>query len=175
MKRAFDILPPFIPEKIISSPKRKKGNCLPTMLMTGVFIVASFLIVSALQNPKSFETKVPSPTKSNSTNSNFELFNAEGQSNLTSQPTNTLRLLNASGKDEALNQAETLLTKANFTIEQKRKADNLYDQTVVYYKKTDAKLAQSVADSLAPAFQAKIEESDNLSPTYNILVILGQK
>lgn len=115
-------------------------------------------------------TQTPTPNQSN-----FELFDDSGQSNLTQDTVLTIRILNASSEAEPAEKAKKLLTDAGQKIEQIGQSENLYEQTIIYYKKDRVNDGDRVKNALKTGFQTKVQESENLGSTYDVLVIVGRK
>lgn len=170
MAKFFDIRPPKPKPTPAPAPRRNRRGC-------GWFVVLILLVLIGL-----FAWQMPSQSVSNGTKTsstpnqnNFELFDQSGQSNLTKDNVWTVRILNASGGEELVPKAQKLLTDAGLKIEQVGKSENLYEQTIIYYKKDQEIAGQKVNDLLKSDFLAKLQESENLGSTYDVLVIVGQK
>ncbi len=170
MSRFFDIQPPRPKPAPRPEPRRPKRNSGLFLLIALIIIIIIFGL--QLSNTKVASDAAPTPT---SDGTNFELFDPAGQSNLTQEKTLTVRILNASGEEPPAETAKKLLTDAGVKIEQVGKSVNLYEQTIIYYKKDALSQGQKVEGVLKNSFQAKLQESDNLGTTYDVLVIVGQK
>ena len=188
-QKVFDILPPYPKEEPRTyhhhnSDKTKKEK-VKTQHNFLIFIFGLFFIVVlfGLVKLENFNgsglTIKTSSTKTDDTSkasNQFELFDNQGQSNLTntSQPT-SVRLLDGATKTDSAGVAKNLLLKNNYIIEKQDKASNIYTQTMIYYKKGNITLGQKAADALKPNFTPLIQESSGGESTYDLLIIVGDK
>lgn len=174
MPRFFDIMPPKPKAAPTPAPRRRKNNCSGFLFIVLIIIIAIFAFQFS-DSKINFDRKTaPTPTKT-PVKSNFELFNQSNQSNLTENKVISVRILNASGEDALAENAKKLLIDAGATIEQIGPSVNLYEQTIIYYKKDQLTQGQKIQNALKTTFQTKLQESENLGSTYDVLVIVGQK
>lgn len=174
MGRFFDIMPPKPKSAPVPTPHRRKNNWSGFLFIVLIIIVIAFAF--QLSNSKVTSDNKAAPTQTPTQNTdNFELFDNSGQSNLTQTKVLTIRILNASGEDEPAEKAKKILTDGGFKIEQVGKSENLYEQTIIYYKKDHSADGDQINNVLKAAFQTKLQESENLGSTYDVLVIVGRK
>jgi len=174
MAKFFDLIPPQPkPKELLVIKKRKKGGWLflIIILIFGVFGFYKMPFLETFKSTKSDNT----PDAPSASTDNFELFNETNNSNLTEETPILVRILNASGKDEPLSKVQKLLLAGNVNIEQSGAGTNTYDQTIIYYKKDKLAQGQKIADILKNDFSVKLQESESLGETYNVLVIMGNK
>lgn len=172
MSRFFDIMPPK-PKPAPAAPRRRRNNWGWFLFVAAIIII--LILIWPFIKPENTINPNPVPIPTGQTQNNFDLFNSSGQSNLTQNQTLTVRILNTSGKDDAAQKAQKLLTDAGLKIEQIGKGVTPYDQTIIYYKTGQLATGQKVVDILKGAFQTKLQESESLGQTYDVLIIIGQK
>lgn len=173
MSRFFDIRPPRPKPAPPAAHRRRNNGCGWFILIALVLIIGVLAWQVPLDNLISNGTKPSSNTKTSP--NNFELFDDSGQSNLTENTVLSVRILNASGEDEPAEEAQKLLTDAGIKIEQIGTSVNIYEQTIVYHKKDQLAQGEKIENTLKTTFQTKLQESENLGGTYDVLVIVGQK
>lgn len=185
-QKVFDILPPYPKEEKRTyhhhdSDKTKKEKVKSQhnflIFIFGLFFIVVLFGLVKLENfnGSSLNIQTSSP-KTSDTNNQFELFDNQGQSSLTNtnQPT-SVRLLDGATKTDSAGVAKSLLLKKNYIIEKQDKAGNIYNQTMVYYKKGSIALGQKAAEALKPNFTPLLQESSGLDTTYDLLIIVGDK
>lgn len=188
-QKVFDILPPYPKEEPRTyhhhnSDKTKKER-VKTQRNFLIFVFGLFFIIVLFGlvklenfNGSGLNIKTPSTKTSNTnkTDNQFELFDNQGQSNLTKtgQPT-SVRLLDGATETDSVSTAKSLLLKNNYIIEKQDKAGNIYSQTMIYYKKGKIALGQKAADALRPNFTPLLQESSGGESTYDLLIIVGDK
>lgn len=169
MTKFFDIMPPQ-PKAII--PQARKNYLGSFLFIVLVIIGITFMAKSAPTSPTKNTVSHPENLASKKS---FELFDSQGQSSLTNSSNLKVRIINASDKPEAINLMTELLTKNNYLPEQTSSVAERYDQTTIYYRPNQIKLAQDLKLILDSLYQIKLEESQSLGSTFSLLVIIGQK
>lgn len=188
-QKAFDILPPYPKEEPRTyhhhnTDKTKKGKVKSKrnflIFVFGLFFVMVLFGLVKLENfnGSALTIKTPSTKTSDTskTSNQFELFDNQGQSNLTntSQPI-SVRLLDGATETDSASIAKSLLLKNNYIIEKQDKASNIYTQTMIYYKKGNIALGQKATEALKPNFTPLLQESSGPATTYDLLIIVGDK
>lgn len=188
-QKVFDILPPYPKEEPRTyhhhnADKAKKEKVKPQrnflIFVFGLFFIIILFGLVKLENFNGSALTIKTPNTNgidtSKRDNQFELFDNQGQSNLTSttQPT-SVRLLDGATNTESAGTAKNLLLKKSYIIEKQDKADNTYTQTMIYYKKGKIDLGQKAADALKPSFTPLLQESSGLDATYDLLIIVGDK
>lgn len=176
-KRVFDILPPHPKDEPRShhnngSNKKEKGS-FHTFF---IFIFGLIFIFILFRFSKMENLNLNTNSSTNNSNKNqFELFNTQGQSNLTNNQIISVNILD--GATNPLNEslAENLLLKAGFEIAKKDKAPSIINQTIIYYKKGQLTVAKQAADALSANFLPTTQESSSLESTYDLQIIVGNQ
>lgn len=149
--------------------------------MFGLFLIFILFGLSKLDSftnnisstPTVAEPSTPKPTSSSG---NFELFDNQGQSNLTGTSESvSVRLLDGTTKVENITTIKDLLLKNGYIIEKQDKATNTYSQTMIYYKKGQLVQGQDATDVLKTSFSPQLQESSALDKSYDLLIIVGDK
>jgi len=155
------------PVKPMPAKKRQKNNWL---FLLFIFLFLGLAIIFLGQDYSGIEK-----SSINSQNSQFELFNNSGGSNFGQTGTYKVRIINASGKKEALESAQKLL-KTPFVLEQGTDAAETKEQTTIYFKSELTNAAKILKEELASGgFSASLEESTDLGSTYDLLLVVGEK
>lgn len=184
-RKPFDILPPFRPTKknTASPPSRKRKNNPGVFIVILLLAVFMVIFIQSANNTKPINISVPTtkPAQHNpESQSSFELFDQNNQPNPSDQISTTqkiikVRILNASNRIDEIEKVKALFDPKIFTIEQSTTAENTYDQTIIYYRKGQLEQANKVNDILKGKYSTKLQESENLKNTFDILLIIGKR
>jgi hypothetical protein len=140
--------------------------------MVFVLIIFFLLFFALLAGLYKFDTSINSKTSSQNSTNSFELFNEQGQSNLTAgQTAISVRLLDGSSNADTLRTTRDLLLKNGYEIEQTDQAASSSSQTIIYYPQANLQKAQKIAEILKN-YNPKLQESQANS-NYDILILIG--
>lgn len=181
MARFFDIMPPK-PKKATPA-KKKNNNTLGFFLVLLIIGIIGFIAFSNL--PQTGPQNQGNPVPSANTDNNFNLFGQPTPSvmeTITPKTTNIrVRIINASGRPEATDQAKNLLINASMAVEQATEAETSFTQSIIYYRNGSKEQAEIIQKILSNSFLARTEESQTIGQTndnsdlYDVLLIIGQK
>lgn len=188
-QKVFDILPPYPKEEPrtyhhhnTDKTKKEKVKSQHNFLIFifGLFFIIVLFGLVKLENfnvlPTTNKTSIPKTNNPATTDNQFELFDNQGQSNLTNtNQTVSVRLLDGATNIDNVANAKNLLLKNNYIIEKQDKASNIYGQTMIYYNKGNIALGQQAVKALKPSFSPLLQESSGLDATYDLLIIIGDK
>lgn len=178
-KKHMDIMPPYVPEKRQyhrESPKKKEKRKSRSLFIGVVFILfLSLILYILIRAEKQSESKTNTPSSSTDS-SQFELFNATGDSNFTQNLQDIkVKILNGSSATTNAAKVNNLLEKNGYDVRGLTVAANDYTQSIIYYKKNDKSLAEKLSQSIKSVVSPILQESENLDVGYDILIIVGLK
>ena len=181
-KKSFDLMPPYTQKETHHHPglqkKKEKKKARRTFGMVVLFLFLVVFLGGVLEFDKSGfklpgkNSSAPKPSSS-SNSSSFELFDNQGQSNLTNIDHIKVSILDGGGNAEKLRVAKDLLLKKGYVIANVTAAATASPQTIVYYPEGKQIQAQTIADTLKTSFNITIELLDKTSPNYDFLILLG--
>lgn len=155
------------PVKPIPAKKRQKNNWFFLLFVFLFLAMAVIFLGQDYTNTKN--------NNSNSQNNQFELFNNSGGSSFQQTGIYRVRIINASGKPDNLENTQKML-KNPFILEQGTDAQETKEQTILYYKNETANAAKLLKEELAlSSISVNLEESKDLGGTYELLLVLGEK
>jgi len=171
MAKFFDIMPPK-PKPALKPSEPRKNGC--GWFVFGLMILITLAIYINMPQKEGSNINQPAEAQSPAAN-NFQPFSDSWSFSLTPEKDLIVRILNAAGENTSAEKAKKILSDAGYKIEQIGLSSNLYEQTIVYYKKGQLSQGQKIETILKNHFQTKLQESESLGATYDLLVIVGQK
>lgn len=174
-----------------SQKSNRNSNTIYNLIIIALVIVFIYFLSSLLSQPPSASNSdnsaasTPTPSVSPSISASENSYS----SNNTKTPTpefsaqNTysapienfsIIVLNGSGTPNAANETKDNLEKQGFQVIDIGTANNLYSQTVIYYKTGYEDSAKKVASALKD-YQVLTEENSELASDSDVLVVIGQK
>lgn len=180
-KRAFDILPPYPKDEPRTyhhhnDKEKTKKKSVHTFL---IFVFGLFFVFALFVFVKSNDFNISNSVNKNDTTktkNNFELFNDQGSSTLSTQnKIISVKLQDGSNKVGNLTTAKDKLLTQGFEIFTTEKVLTPSIQTIIYYKNGKIAQARLAQEALVPEFSATISESTTLDKTYDLLILVGEK
>lgn len=194
MAKMFDIVPKPKPSHHSPSSTAKKRSSLSNFLFAGILIFLLIIIANvALPKTKPSEepnnnalsinqpTSTATNTTSQATSPSPTPTQKQTEAATSSVPTDNvdksaikIKLLNGSGKSGLAQQVKTQLESKGFSIVTTGTAKNLYSTTTIYYTTNNQAQAQLLKDNLDNK-NCKIQENNQLTSGYDLLIVLGTK
>ena len=179
-KKYIDIMPPY-PRKERTyrreSPKKKqerKSRSAFLYLVLGVFLLVIFYTFYKAGNQTI--TNTGTSTKTNSNDNHFELFNDQGESNLTENSSPVIvKILNGSPGTNNANAVKDILLNKGYEIQKVEDAASAQNQTIIYFRKSGDTLAQKLSSDIKSTLSPDLQESNSLSSGYDLLLVVGAK
>ncbi|MEI6040193.1 MAG: LytR C-terminal domain-containing protein [Candidatus Berkelbacteria bacterium] len=179
MAKYMDIIPPQ-PKKMVVLEKLKTTNRYLWFILIFLICIMIIVFVKIIFKDKTVSQNnfaTPEQDIALQTNTPAQTTPEVLQPAKATDPLNQIirvRIINASTKPENVTQIEKILSSNNMTVEQSGIVENKFDQTKIYYKTGQIETGQKVQNLLKDKYQTTLDQSDTLSDTYDVLIIIGQ-